>query len=147
MGNQSPESFNPSDPSPMTSSYLANAGSEEKRKHLTEETQHFASGAERSTHANHVRYDLISPEGLRRIAARYKLGCEKYKPHNWEQGLPVSDTINHALNHIFKYLEGNTEDDDLAAAAWNLIAVMHFEKHNPECMDIPTRMKKESTDG
>ncbi len=116
-----------------------------KRNHSSEETKTHASGAERSTHANHVRYDLISTVGLRRLAERYALGAEKYTPYNWERGLPASDTMNHVMNHIQLWLAGDTTDDNLAAAAWGLFALMHFEEINPECIDVPTR--KESTDG
>lgn len=99
----------------------------------------FTSGAERSGDVEHVRFDLITPVGLERLARRYALGAEKYADRNWEKGLPASDCINHVRSHINNYLAGNKDDDDLAGAAWGLFAIMHYEEVNPECIDIPSR--------
>lgn len=104
-----------------------------------ENTSAFPSGAVRSTDAADVRYDLISPIGLRRLAARYALGAKNHGDHNWEKGLPASDTLNHALNHINLWLAGDATDDNLAAAAWGLFALMHFEEVMPEMIDVPSR--------
>lgn len=110
-----------------------------KKKKKTTNQVKFPSGAVRTTDANHVRYDLISTVGLRRLAARYAMGAKKYKPHNWEKGLPASDTMNHVLNHINLWLAGDKSDDNLAGAAWGLFALMHFEEKLPKCVDIPSR--------
>ncbi len=107
----------------------------------------FPSGALRSTDSDDVRFDLITPIGLRRLAATYAEGERKYSAHNWEKGMPASDLINHALNHINLWLEGNTvegNEDHLAHAVWNLMAVMHFEEVKREMIDIPTREIKAS---
>ena len=99
----------------------------------------FSTGAVRSTDANSTRYDLISPVGLRRIAETYAEGAKKYGDNNWQKGMPASDTMNHAIRHINLWLSGDKTEDHLAHAAWNLIAIMHFEELKPECIDVPTR--------
>jgi hypothetical protein len=105
----------------------------------TSEKQQFSTGAVRSKDANSTRYDLISPVGLRRIAETYAEGAAKYGDNNWQKGMPASDTMNHALRHLNLWLSGDKTEDHLAHAAWNLIAIMHFEELKPDCIDVPTR--------
>jgi hypothetical protein len=105
----------------------------------TQPVTQFSTGAVRSTDANSTRYDLISPVGLRRIAETYAEGAAKYGDNNWTKGMPASDTMNHALRHINLWLSGDKTEDHLAHAAWNLIAIMHFEELKPDCIDVPTR--------
>lgn len=101
--------------------------------------QKFESGAVRSTDADSERYDLITPIGLRRLAETCALGAARYGERNWEKGIPASNLLNHALRHIVLYMMGDTSEDHIAHAAWNLLAVAHFEETNPELIDIPTR--------
>jgi hypothetical protein len=99
------------------------------------ELRKFESGAVRDAEADSTRYDLIAPEGMRRLAETYAEGAKKYDDHNWRKGMPVSATANHAIKHIFKYLAGWTDEDHLAHAAWGLFALMEFEKTHPELDD------------
>lgn len=93
----------------------------------------FETGAVRSADKADVRYDLISPIGMRRLAETMEEGRQKYGYFNWERGMPIGDILNHALAHIYAYLEGKpTGEDDLAHAAWNLFAAMHMEETHPE---------------
>lgn len=103
-------------------------------------------GAVRSSDAASVRFDLITPVGLRRLAETYREGADKYGANNWKRGLPASDTLNHAIRHVYLWLSGDTSEDHLAHAAWGLLTVMHFEETRPELIDIPER-KPEATDG
>ena len=99
---------------------------------MTANTTKFATGAVRSADTQGVRYDLISPVGLRRVAETCKEGAEKYSDFNWEKGMPIHDLLNHAIPHIYKYLSGDRTEDHLAHAAWNLMAAMHSEELWPE---------------
>lgn len=101
----------------------------------TEQVQ-YESGAVRSADAEDVRYDLISPFGLERLARTYAEGAAKYSDHNWRKGMPVSVMINHAMRHVVLYLRGDRAEDHLAHAAWNLFAVMEFEATRPELLDL-----------
>ncbi len=85
-----------------------------------------------------ARFDLISPIGLRRLAATYGEGAQKYGDHNWRKGMPISSTLNHAIAHIYEYLTGDQSEDHLAHAAWGLFAVMHFEETKPKMQDLKT---------
>ena len=70
----------------------------------------FPTGAVRSSDAENERYDLISPIGLRRLAETYAEGAARHGERNWEQGMPASALINHALRHINHWLAGDTTD-------------------------------------
>lgn len=87
----------------------------------------FSTGAVRSKDADSVRYDLISPIGLRQLAETYAEGAEKYGDNNWKKGLPIGDTLNHLIRHIELWRSGDRNESHLAHAAWGLFTLMHFE--------------------
>jgi len=99
----------------------------------------FATGAVRSTDADGTRFDLITPIGLRRLAETCAEGAWKYGPYNWQKGIPASEMLNHAIRHIYLWLQGDAEEDHLAHAAWNILGVCHFEEVMPQMIDVPTR--------
>jgi hypothetical protein len=92
----------------------------------------YDTGAVRSADCKHVRYDLISPIGLQALARTYAEGAEKFGCCNWEQGMPVTDLLNHALAHVFKFLGGDRTEDHLGHAAWNLLGAIHSYELWPE---------------
>jgi hypothetical protein len=85
----------------------------------------YETGAQRSN--LDLRYDLLPPSGLARAAATMARGAERYGEGNWQKGIPVRDCLNHALAHIFKYLEGDQSEDHLAHAACNLLMSCDLE--------------------
>ena len=102
-------------------------------------TVKYDTGAVRSSDAEKYRYDLISHVGTRRLAETYAEGAAKYSDRNWEKGFPCSSVLNHAERHINLWKSGDTSEDHLAHAAWNLFALMHFEELRPDLVDLPTR--------
>lgn len=74
------------------------------------------------------RYDLISPFASERLAKQYEDGSMKYAVRNWEKGMPFSRYIDSAKRHINKYVMGLEDEDHLAAAAWNIFAIMHHQE-------------------
>jgi len=107
-----------------------------------EDMRQFATGAQRSKDADDVRYDLIPQKSLHRIAAVLKTGADRYGAHNWRRGLPIAGCLNHALRHIYLFLEGDKELDQdgkecdhLANASCNLLFVLHYlsegHEYNP----------------
>ena len=128
--------------------YLDSIKNKERKQKETDmidtgERMEFETGAIREPHKGKGRYDLISTEGLMRLAAWYERGAEKYGDRNWEKGLPVSNCMNSLLRHAIKYLAGWDDEDHLAAIAWNAFAIMEFEKTHPELQDLPKRKKRE----
>jgi len=92
----------------------------------------YDTGAVRSADCAQVRYDLISPIGIEALARTYAEGARKFGACNWENGMPVTDLLNHALAHIFKFLGGNRDEDHLGHATWNLIGAVHSLEKWPE---------------
>ncbi len=86
----------------------------------------YESGVKRSE--KDVRWDLLSPIGLRRMAEAAHQGSVKYGERNVEKGLPVNVLLNHAVDHIYAYLAGCRKEDHLGHAAWNL----HFASHSAD---------------
>ena len=95
----------------------------------------FDTGAVRSADAFDERWDLISPIGLRRVAETCAEGARKYGAYNWEKGMPAWDLINHAIRHIYMFLEGRRDEDHLAHAAWGILAAMHSLEAWPHLND------------
>lgn len=88
-------------------------------------------------------YDLIPPEAIRRLAETIKKGAEHYGKRNWEKGLDINQLIDHAFDHLYKYMAiklGNTEgleeeevhEDHLAHALCNLAFACAIEERFPE---------------
>ncbi len=97
----------------------------------------FDSGAVRAK-LDDVRFDLISPQALRRLAATYNEGATKYGDNNFRHGMEFSNVINHVLEHINTYFAGDDSDgeDHLAHAAWGLFTLMEQEETHPELNDL-----------
>ena len=95
----------------------------------------FPTGSQRSK-LDGVRYDLVSPFALQRLAATYAEGAAKFGDHNWRKGQPFSAVLNHVFNHITLYLAGDRSVDHLAHAAWGLFALMEQEETKPEMNDL-----------
>lgn len=102
------------------------------------ERSKYLTGAMRDSRFSKGRFDLISPIALIRIARVYEKGARKYTDRNWEKGLPFSRFIDSALRHIIQFMMGGEEDEDhLAQACWNLMAIMHMQMTHPGLNDLP----------
>ena len=102
----------------------------------------YPSGAVRENRTGKGRCDLLPPCVMLRMARYYESTVTDDHPaHNWEKGMPTHQFIDSALRHIFKYLDGMTDEDHLAAATWNLNGCMDMEEKHPEMQDIPSRMQ------
>lgn len=97
----------------------------------------YASGAQRDNHKGKGRFDLLSIQGLFRLARWYELGAIKYADRNWERGMNISRYADAAMRHLVKYIAGCDDEDHLAAVAWNVFAIMHHENEIPEMQDLP----------
>ena len=101
--------------------------------------QEFPTGAVRDMKEGKGRCDLLPACALLRLARHYEAGAKKYEDRNWEKGIPISSMLDSGLRHIFKYLDGWTDEDHLVAAAWNILGAMWMEEKRPEMQDIPAR--------
>ena len=109
---------------------------------IPEGSYEFDSGAVRAK-LDDVRFDLISPVALRRLATTYNEGAVKYGDNNWRRGMEFSNVINHVLEHINVYIANSDPDgeDHLAHAAWGLFTLMEQEETQPDQDDLYFRQE------
>ena len=88
----------------------------------------FGTGAQRDPNNDKGRYDLLSPLFLRRLAVHTQKGGQARGDRNWEAGMPMAAVLDSAIRHLFNYLEGDRSEDHLAAAAWNVMNLIHHEE-------------------
>ena len=104
----------------------------------------FASGAVRDKKTGKGRCDLLPACVLLRLAKHYERGAERFGDYNWKQGIPCHSFADSALRHLLKYMDGQTDEDHLIAAIWNLCGLAWTEEKLPELMDIPERKGKQN---
>jgi hypothetical protein len=92
------------------------------------ERDDFSTGARRDTQEGKPRYGLVPVPALKRLAELYTRGAEKYGEDNWQKGMPFSRVMESLLRHVYQYLEGDREEDHLAAVAWNAFTLMTYEE-------------------
>lgn len=103
------------------------------------QVEEFGNGAVREDKTGKGRFDLLPWCAIMRIAKHMEGSLKVYRPRNWEQGLPMHSVLDSALRHLAKYMDGQTDEDHLCAAATNLLMAMWLEEKKPETQDIPTR--------
>ena len=91
-------------------------------------TRVFDSGAHRDPNETKGRYDLLSPLFLRRLAIHTQKGGVARGDRNWEAGMPMDAVLDSAIRHLYAFLEGDRSEDHLAAAAWNVMNLIHTEE-------------------
>lgn len=100
--------------------------------------QEFDTGARRDTQDGKPRYGLIPAYPLFRLAMHYTNGANKYGENNWTKGIPMSRTWESLERHVQDYKDGKTDEDHLAAIAWNAFALMWYAERMPEMNDLAT---------
>lgn len=114
-----------------------------KELHDSGERRKFTSGAVRDRGGRKPRPDLISPHAQMREGMINTLGGEKYGLRNYEKGMPISECLASCQRHIEQYKRGDTDEDHLAQARWNLGAIIHYEEEikagrmDPAIDDMP----------
>jgi hypothetical protein len=97
-------------------------------KQTGKEYTKFATGSQRDNRVGKGRFDLLSPIVERRDAVHMENGARKYNARNWELGQTLSTYLDSAKRHLADFLEGKRDEDHLAAARWNIGALMHTEE-------------------
>lgn len=95
--------------------------------------QTLAGGATRTK--SDVRFDLIPPEAVLRLARRFAQGAAKHGENNWRKGNWefVVSCFAHLEHHLNKLKQnGNAGDDNLGAILWNATALAWYEVHRPD---------------
>lgn len=99
----------------------------------------FNTGALRDMHEGKGRMDLLPWAGIMAVSKHCEAGALKYGEHNVDRGIPTHSLLDSGMRHAAKYLDGQTDEDHLLAAAWNLLWAVEMREKHPECVDTPWR--------
>lgn len=106
---------------------------------------------------NKLRYELLPPKALKRVAEVYTKGAEKYTirdeygaikvdgGNNWREGMPYMETMGSVQRHIESWKEGEDIDSDLgthhlANAIFGLLALIEFQEIHSNLDDRPYKV-------
>ena len=104
----------------------------------------YGTGAVRDT-GGKGRMDLLPWSALLRVSRHMENSLESHGERNWERGLPMHCFLDSAFRHMAKYMEGQVDEDHLAAATTNLLMALWTEEHLPDMQDIPSRTQRVRT--
>lgn len=90
------------------------------------ELHEYSTGAVRSTDADHVRYDLITPIGLREVALVYQNGL----PDCLNRCESQNELLDQAITQCYEFLSGDNEDALSLAAICVLEAIQCGEENS-----------------
>lgn len=79
----------------------------------------------------------VDRETVLALAETSAEGDNKYGVDNWRKGVPVSNLINHAMDHLTKAIEGDSSEPHIQHAIWNLGKVLWMAKNKPDMVDVP----------
>jgi len=87
-----------------------------------------------------LRFDLIPPHSLFKLAQVYTIGAKKYSDRNWENGFPYGRVFAAMMRHAWRWWSGETADPvdgqhHLSSVAWCAFALMEYEYTHPELDD------------
>lgn len=99
----------------------------------------FITGAVRDLHEGKGRMDLLPWNAIREVSKHCENGAIKYGEHNVDRGIPAHSFVDSGLRHLCKFICGETDEDHLLAAAWNILWLLEMRTTHPELMDIPWR--------
>ena len=89
--------------------------------------QTFSTGSQRDIPGNKPRFGLLPFYVLERWAAHITKGAAKYGEDNWKRGQPLSRYQDSLLRHLYQWLNGDREEDHLAAMLFNVAGLMWTE--------------------
>lgn len=88
---------------------------------MSDDKRVWSTGAQRDDAAGKPDYSLVPLWWEERQAIHHTGGAEKYGRFNWQKGMPLSQTYASARRHLKAMVEGRTDEDHAAAAAWNIM--------------------------
>ena len=101
----------------------------------SEENTQFSTGAQRDDRKGKLRFSLLPHEPLERVMKRYLDGANTYGENNWMKGMQYSVYYDSAMRHLMAFWNEEINEDHLAAAVWNIFALMHEEENNDSNLD------------
>ena len=101
----------------------------------------FSTGAVRDMKRGVGRMDLLPWYGIMEVSKHCEEGAAKYGEHNVDKGIPLHSLCDSAARHLAKFIAGETDEDHLRAAAWNLLWALNQRKTHPELDDLYSHEK------
>ena len=93
---------------------------------LDEALKRFESGATRSEMT--TAFSLLPWDALQAAAKVMKEGAKTHGKHNWKQGFPIDEGLDHVLDHLANYMAGTDDGvDHLSHAICGLCMVKSFD--------------------
>jgi hypothetical protein len=89
--------------------------------------EEFKTGAVRDIQVGKGRFDLLPVHAITRLAKHYENGAVKYGESNWRKGIPLNRYLDSALRHLFRFMDGERDEDHAIAAAWNILCLVETE--------------------
>lgn len=102
----------------------------------------FSTGAVRDMKRGVGRMDLLPWYGIMEVSKHCEEGAEKYGEHNVDKGIPLHSLCDSAARHLAKFIAGETDEDHLRAATWNLLWALNQRKTHPELDDLYSHKEK-----
>lgn len=107
----------------------------------------FPSGAVRDLHGEDKgRMDLLPWAAIIEVSKHASEGAKKYGEHNVDLGIPTHSLCDSAARHLGKYLDGQTDENHLVAAAWNLLWAVQMVVKCPESVDTPWKKPEQGAE-
>ena len=82
---------------------------------------------------------FIPRVALNRLGAIFLEGWIKYGPDNWKKGVfddeYQHERLEHALDHLWRWVEGDRSEDHLAKVMWFCSTQMELERMEQESID------------
>lgn len=97
----------------------------------------FETGAVRDMAEGKGRFDLLPWYGIREVALQCEYGAVKYGERNVDKGIPQKFLIDSAFRHLAKHTCGETDEDHLRAAGWNILWALQQRTTHPELIETP----------
>ena len=89
------------------------------------------NGGNRDIAEDKLDYTLLPITALNRITQHYVNGLKKYGRDNWKKLSTPEDIERYKqsmFRHLIQYLEGQDNEDHLAAIVWNAMSLLYFEE-------------------
>lgn len=90
----------------------------------TSHNRQFDTGAQRNPSAGKGRCDLLPFSALLAVSKLYESGGARFGENNWMKGMPQNVFVDSGLRHLMQYARGDTDEDHLVAAAWNILCAL-----------------------
>ena len=104
------------------------------------------TGFVRDTHVGKGRMDLLPWYAIMELSQHCEEGALKYGERNIDKGAPLHSLLDSGARHLAKVIAGETDEDHLRAACWNLMWALQQRTTHPELDDMPKPAERESNE-